>query len=556
MLRSCARVGRQFCAKGFTPQDLRKQGIVAKKVLRNIPVPKYYQEDIANVPEGSNILPGCISSTGAFVAYSGAKTGRSPADKRIVEPDTPEEDRKIWWGSVNKKLSRSSYDNVLKKAKDYLSSRDQLYVVDGFVGWDPKYRKAVRVICTRPYHALFMHNMLIRPSPKELAESFSNPEFVIYNAGQLDAEPGTTQGSSKTCIALDVSRNTAVILGSQYAGEMKKGLFTMMHYWMPDLGVLSLHSSCNEGIEKGDVTLLFGLSGTGKTTLSADPKRRLIGDDEHCWTKDGVFNIEGGCYAKCIGLDETKEPEIFNAIKFGSVLENVLFKDQETGEVDYDNVKLTQNTRCSYPLEYIPGAKIPAVGGHPKNIIFLTCDANGVLPPVSKLNSLQCMYHFISGYTANMAGVLAGDELITPTFSACFGEAFLPRHPTLYAEMLEQKVKKYDANVWLLNTGWINGKYGAGGKRISIKHTRAIIDAIHSGELEKAEYTETDIFKLKIPKAVSGVPTEILDPAKSWTNKADFDHNLVALAKSFKKNFEKYKNEKSDRLLAGGPQLS
>jgi len=556
MLSSCARVGRQFCAKGFTPQDLRKQGIVAKKVLRNIPVPKYYQEDIANVPEGSNILPGCISSTGAFVAYSGAKTGRSPADKRIVEPDTPEEDRKIWWGSVNKKLSRSSYDNVLKRAKDYLSSRDQLYVVDGFVGWDPKYRKAVRVICTRPYHALFMHNMLIRPSPKELAESFSNPEFVIYNAGQLDAEPGTTQGSSKTCIALDVSRNTAVILGSQYAGEMKKGLFTMMHYWMPDLGVLSLHSSCNEGIEKGDVTLLFGLSGTGKTTLSADPKRRLIGDDEHCWTKDGVFNIEGGCYAKCIGLDETKEPEIFNAIKFGSVLENVLFKDQETGEVDYDNVKLTQNTRCSYPLEYIPGAKIPAVGGHPKNIIFLTCDANGVLPPVSKLNSLQCMYHFISGYTANMAGVLAGDELITPTFSACFGEAFLPRHPTLYAEMLEHKVKKYDANVWLLNTGWINGKYGAGGKRISIKHTRAIIDAIHSGELEKAEYTETDIFKLKIPKAVSGIPTEILDPAKSWTNKADFDHNLVALAKSFKKNFEKYKNEKSDRLLAGGPQLS
>lgn len=336
---------------------------------------------------------------------------------------------------------------------------------------------------------------------------------------------------------------------------MKKGLFTMMHHWMPDLGILSLHSSCNEGVKDKDTTLLFGLSGTGKTTLSADPKRRLIGDDEHCWSDDGVFNIEGGCYAKCVGLDKDKEPEIFNAIKFGAVVENICFYDIADREINFNDTSITQNTRVSYPLEYIPNAKIPAVGGHPRNIVFLTCDANGVLPPVSKLNTEQAMYHFISGYTANMAGISVGSDEISATFSACFGEAFLPRHPTLYAELLEKKIKQHGTNVWLVNTGWINGDLKEG-SRISIKHTRAIIDAIHSGELSNAQFTQTEVFNLMIPTQVSGVPSEILNPSKSWNDKAKYNARLRSLASQFVKNFAKYKNEKSDRLMAGGPQIA
>lgn len=457
-----ANLGRRFGTCPLTHEELAKNGIFNRNVHRNLHPSKYYEIAITSRPANFNTPASLLTSTGAYAAYSGEKCGRSPSDKRIVEPDTKEEDSKIWWGNVNRKMSREQYEPILQRAKDYLNNRDELYVVDGFVGWDPKYRKSVRIFCTRPYHALFMNNMIIRPTKEELKNSFKKPDFIIYNAGEFPATAGTTQGKSTTCVALDPSRGTATILGTQYAGEMKKGLFTMMHHWMPDLGVLSLHSSCNEGIKDKDVTLLFGLSGTGKTTLSADPKRRLIGDDEHCWSDDGVFNIEGGCYAKVVGLDKDKEPEIFNAIKFGSVLENVKFLPGDDREVDFNDISITPNTRVSYPLEFIPNAKIPAVGGHAKNIIFLCSDANGVLPPVSKLNNVQSMYHFINGYTANMAGVVAGDNATSATFSACFGEAFLPRHPTLYAEMLEQKMKKHGTNVWLLNTGWINGKYGVG----------------------------------------------------------------------------------------------
>ena len=334
---------------------------------------------------------------------------------------------------------------------------------------------------------------------------------------------------------------------------MKKGLFGVMHYLMPKKGAVSLHASANEGV-KGDTTLLFGLSGTGKTTLSADPRRRLIGDDEHCWTPDGIFNIEGGCYAKCIGLSEEKEPEIYRALKFGSVLENVLFYDDHNRVVNYHDISLTENTRASYPLEFIPGAKLPAVGGHPKNIIFLTCDAFGVLPPVAKLTPEQAMYHFIAGYTAKVAGTEVGIIDPVPTFSACFGAAFLPLHPTIYAEMLAAKMKQFNCNAWLINTGWTGGKYGHG-KRMNLKLTRAIIDAIHDDVLAKVPTKTTAIFGLNIPESCPGVPAEILDPRAAWPDKNAYDVTLKKLAKSFVDNFKAFADKASEAIINAGPKL-
>jgi len=329
--------------------------------------------------------------------------------------------------------------------------------------------------------------MMIRAPLEQLKRDFSKGiDFTIMNSGEFPADPKTESVTSETSVAVNFKEKELAILGTQYAGEMKKGLFGIMQYYMPKRGALSMHASCNEGA-KGDVTLLFGLSGTGKTTLSADPKRALLGDDEHVWTDKGVFNIEGGCYAKTINLSAEKEPEIYNAIKFGAVLENVKYYPEKPGTVNYDDISITENTRTCYPLEHIPGAKIPAIGGHPKNIIFLTCDANGVLPPVAKLTKEQIMYHFISGYTAKVAGTEMGITDPVPSFSACFGEAFLPLHPFTYAKMLAEMVEKYHANVWLMNTGWTGGKYGVG-KRMSLKATRGIIDSIHSGELEKSDY--------------------------------------------------------------------
>lgn len=333
---------------------------------------------------------------------------------------------------------------------------------------------------------------------------------------------------------------------------MKKGLFSLMHYQMPDLGVLSLHASATEG-KDGDVTLMLGLSGTGKTTLSHDPNRALIGDDETLWTFNGVSNIEGGSYAKCIRLNPQDEPLIYKSVKFGAVLENVRFTDPHRRIVDFNDTSITQNTRVSYPLEYVPTAKIPALGGHPKNIVFLTSDANGVLPPVSKLNYDQAVYHFLSGYTATMAGVLSGNETTTATFSSCFGEIFLTRHPTVYANLLAAKLAKHKPNVYLVNTGWINGRFGVG-QRIPMKYTRAIIDAINNGELEKAELVDFPVFGLKIPTAVAGVPTEVLDPARSWKDKAGYKQAVEELADKFNKNFEKYADKVTPEVLAAAPR--
>lgn len=402
-----------------------------------------------------------------------------------------------------------------------------------------------------------MKNMLMRDAETSLNEKFARgPDFTVINGGEYYADPNTEDMSSRTSIAVNFKAKEMVILGSQYAGEMKKGVFGIMHYYMPAAGALSMHASANAG-KGGDSTVLFGLSGTGKTTLSADPQRLLIGDDEHVWCDNGIFNIEGGCYAKAIGLSKETEPEIYNAIRYGSIVENIRYKSsEEPRTIDYNDVSLTENTRCCYPLEHIDNIKIPAVGGHPKNIIFLTCDANGVLPPVSKLSFDQAMYHFISGYTAKVAGTEVGVTEPQSTFSACFGEAFLPKHPYIYAKMLAEKVEKYGSNVWLVNTGWSGGQYGVG-KRMSLKVTRAILDAIHDGSLEKEQYETIPGFNLSVPKKCSGVDAKILNPINTWEHKSVFTLTSKKLAGQFIDNFEKYKDGTPEHVVEnGGPTMA
>ncbi len=521
--------------------DLLEYGIFARGVLRN-PSRAILYEDAVRHDEG------LITSAGAIVARSHAKTGRSPKDKRIVEEQESATD--IWWGSVNIKLSPQSFRINRKRAIDYLSTCPRIYVIDGYAGWDPEHRIKVRVICSRPYHALFMQNMLIRPSEEELT-AFAKPDYVIFNAGAFPADEEVPGVSSETSVCLNFESGEFVILGTEYAGEMKKGIFTVMHYLMPKRGILSMHCSANEG-QAGDVTLFFGLSGTGKTTLSADPGRQLIGDDEHCWNEKGVFNIEGGCYAKCINLSEEKEPEIFDAIRFGTVLENVVLHP-ETRLADFADASLTENTRASYPIEFIPNAKIPCLGGHPKNIILLTCDAFGVLPPVSKLSPEQLMYHFISGYTAKVAGTEQGVKEPEATFSACYGAAFLVWHPMKYAQLLADKMRIHSAGAWLVNTGWTGGSYGSG-NRIKLAHTRAIIDAIHNGELEKAPTQTEPTFGLTIPTACTGVPDEILSPKNSWKDKKAYDVTATKLADLFRSNFSDYADRATQQVQEAGPK--
>lgn len=415
--------------------DLKKHKINVENVYRN-PAPGTFYEEAVKYDSGS-----AISDVGSLIVRSGKRTGRSPADKRVVKTDDVSEE--VWWGDINIALDEHTFNINMQRATDYLNTKEKLYVIDGFAGWDPEYRLKVRIIVERPYHGLFMHNMLIRPTQEEL-ENFGEPDFVVYNAGKFPANRFTEGMTSDASVDVNFKTGEMVILGTEYAGEMKKGIFTVMHYLMPKKDVLSMHCSANEGDDTDDVALFFGLSGTGKTTLSASSDRKLIGDDEHCWSEDGVFNIEGGCYAKTIDLSAEKEPEIYDAIKFGTILENVGY-DERTREVDYKDTTITQNTRASYPIEFISNAKIPCVAKHPKNIIFLTYDAFGVIPPVSKLTPEQAMYHFISGYTAKVAGTEMGVTEPQATFSACFGAAFLVWPPAKYAEMLAEKMKKHDA---------------------------------------------------------------------------------------------------------------
>ncbi|TYJ10728.1 hypothetical protein E1A91_A11G228000v1, partial [Gossypium mustelinum] len=462
-----------------------------------------------------------LTSTGALATLSGAKTGRSPRDKRVVIDDTTQDE--LWWGKGSPNIEMDEHTFMV-------------FVNDQFLNWDPKNRIKVRIVSCRAYHSLFMHNMCIRPTSEEL-ENFGTPDFTIYNAGQFPCNRYTHYMTSSTSIDINLNRKE-------------------MHYLMPKRHILSLHSGCNMG-KDGDVALFFGLSGTGKTTLSTDHNRFLIGDDEHCWSDDCISNIEGGCYAKCIDLSKEKEPDIWNAIKFGTVLENVVF-DEHTREVDYTDKSVTENTRAAYPIEFIPNAKIPCFCPHPKNVILLACDAFGVLPPVSKLSLAQTMYHFISGYTALVAGTVDSIKEPTATFSACFGAAFLMLHPTTYAAMLAEKMHEHGATGWLVNTGWCGGSYGSG-NRIKLPYTRKIINAIHSGSLLKATYEKTEVFGLNIPSEIEGVPQEILRPENAWADKEAYKNTLLKLAGLFKNNFETFTEYKigedklTEEILAAGP---
>ncbi len=523
--------------------SLETHGIHVERVLRNASVAELYEQALRD-ERGTQ-----ISSTGALVALSGDKTGRSPADKRIVEE--PESKDDIWWGPVNIKLDTHTFEINRERAQDYLNTREKLYVVDGFAGWDPKHRLKVRVICARAYHALFMHNMLIRPDEEQLA-TFDEPDFVVFNAGGFPANRYTSGMSSKTSVDLSFHERQLVILGTEYAGEMKKGVFTVMNYLMPRQNILSMHCSATEDLRGGNSSVLFGLSGTGKTTLSADPNRFLIGDDEHCWTDDGLFNIEGGCYAKAVNLTREAEPEIFDAIRFGTVLENVVL-DPMTREVDYTNTEITKNTRASYPIEYVPSAKIPCMSEHPRNVMLLTCDAFGVLPPVSRLTPEQAMYHFMSGYTAKVAGTEMGVNDPEATFSPCFGGPFLVWSPAKYAELLAQRLQKHNAKCWLINTGWSGGPFGVG-SRMSLKYTRAIVDAIHAGTMSD-EVTTDPVFGLSVPNACPEVPSELLQPRNTWQNQEKYDETARRLAQLFRDNFRQYEADASPEVLAAGPRL-
>ncbi|UCG76970.1 MAG: phosphoenolpyruvate carboxykinase (ATP) [Gemmatimonadota bacterium] len=521
--------------------DLSQHGITAKSVRRNPPPAELYEAAIRREADSR------IAANGALVAYSGKKTGRSPMDKHLVKHVDSEGE--VWWGPVNMPIEPELFALNRERARDLLNLCDPVFCIDGFAGWDPKYTIKVRIICSRPYHALFMHDMLIRPTPEEL-ESFGRPDYVIYNAGQFPAAHETT-GLSPTTVDLSFEDGEVVILGTEYAGEMKKGVFTIMNYLMPKQGVLSMHCSATADPVTGESSLLFGLSGTGKTTLSADRKRLLVGDDEHCWTDVGIFNIEGGCYAKTIDLSMEREPDIFQALRFGAVLENVVLDPLR--HVDYSDDTITQNTRGAYPIDFIANAKIPCVAGHPTDIIFLTCDAFGVLPPVSRLTSAQAMYHFISGYTAKVAGTEVGVTDPQTTFSPCFGAPFLVWHPARYAEMLAGRIAKHSASVWLVNTGWTGGAHGIG-SRIDLPHTRAIIDAIHGGELAAAPTRPDPVFGLEMLAEVPGVPSDILSPRDTWADKSAYDETARRLAELFRKNFEKYADHCDPEVRQAGPR--
>lgn len=484
---------------------------------------------------------GRLASNGALICDTGDRTGRSPNDKFLE--DTPAIHGSIDWGKVNQPITPQAFDKLEALAQKYLGSRKELYRFDGYAGADPTYRLKVSVVTEEAWHSLFAKTLFINADSCDHAGF--EPDWVVLNCGAMRIENPAEYGiKSGICIAQSLERRTVLIFGTRYAGEMKKSIFYAMNYDLPDMGkdagstgggVFPMHCSAN--VDKKDATnvaLFFGLSGTGKTTLSADPDRRLIGDDEHGWSDQGVFNVEGGCYAKCIKLSQEGEPQIWNAIRFGSVLENVVV-DESTRVPDYDSAKKTENTRVTYPVQYVPDAVIPSMGGHPKNVLFLSADAYGVLPPVSKLTPEQAMYYFVNGYTSKLAGTEAGVTEPQPNFSACFGGVFLPRPPMVYAEQLARKIRTHGTDVWLLNTGWTGGPYGIG-HRFKLSWTRAFVSAILNGSLRNAQFVEHPIFGLRMPTSVPGVPNEVLDPRSTWKDKAAYDAKAKELAAKFREN--------------------
>lgn len=508
-----------------------------KHVYRNLP-PAALIEEALNRGEGE------LASNGALVVRTGNPSGRSPNNRFVVE--TPEH-KDIWWGPVNKQLSTDNWNRLITLARGYLQNRDA-FVFDGFAGADPHYRLQVRVVTERAWHNLFARTLFIRPKAQDKINDV--PDFTVLNICGMHAPDFKAMGlNSGIFIVLNFAERIILIGGTNYAGEIKKSIFAVMNYLLPKRGVFPMHCSANVGA-KGDTALFFGLSGTGKTTLSADPARQLIGDDEHGWSDNGIFNFEGGCYAKCIKLSKENEPQIYDAIRFGSVLENVVIDDQR--RPDYDNGSLTENTRATYPVTHIDNCVLEGVGGHPRNVFFLAADAFGVLPPIARLSPEQAMYHFLSGYTSKLAGTEAGITDPTTTFSACFGAPFLVHHPFTYAQMLGEAMKKHGTRIWLVNTGWSGGAYGVG-KRMKIAYTRALLTAALDGSLDKVAFAADPVFGIQVPQECPGVPSEILMPKNAWTDKAAYDRTAEDLAQRFAENFRSFEDRASPEVVKAGP---
>ena len=521
---------------GLSKQGLKPSG----RVHWNLVGPELMQS-AARREEGQ------FAAMGPFVAVTSPHTGRSPNDKFVVKEPSSEND--VDWGKVNQPIGSEKYELLLSEVREYLNGREELFVEDLYCGADPDYRLSVRYVSPNAWHMAFVRNMFIRPDIAELATF--DPNFTVLHAPEFQADPARHGTRTGTFIVLNIAERTILIGGTRYAGELKKSMFTVMNYLLPKQGVLSMHCSANTGND-GDTALFFGLSGTGKTTLSADPERALIGDDEHGWSDHGVFNFEGGCYAKVINLSEEGEPDIYRTTQmFGTILENVCL-DPSTRQVKFDDQSITENTRASYPLNYIPNHVPDGRGGHPKNVVFLTADAFGVLPPIARLTPEQAMYYFLSGYTAKVAGTERGVTEPQATFSACFGAVFLVWPATKYAEMLGELLKQHGSKVWLVNTGWSGGAYGVG-KRMKLSYTRAMIRAVLSGELDNEELRIDPVFGLGVPKSISSVPAEILDPRGTWTDGAAYDAQAAKLAGMFRTNFAKFPDA-SDDIKNAGPQ--
>lgn len=485
------------------------------------------------VETGLQRREGQLASNGALLVTTGSRTGRSPKDRYIVQEASSKD--QIAWGKINIPLSEETFQKLFNKVQSYFQGRD-LFAQDVFVGQHPQYQMPIRVVSEFAWAALFARTLFVRP-PTDYDLENHQPEFTILHAPLLNANPQLDGTNSEVFVVIHLAKKLVLIGGTQYGGEIKKSIFSIMNYLLPLQGVFPMHCSANVGNDN-DAALFFGLSGTGKTSLSADPERRLIGDDEHGWGDDGVFNFEGGCYAKVIKLSAEKEPQIYNAIRFGSIAENVVY-DKDTRRIDYDSDKITENTRGTYPVEYIDNVLIPGMGGHPKNVMFLTADAFGVLPPISKLTPEMAKYHFLSGYTSKLAGTEAGITEPQTAFSECFGAPFMPLPATRYAEMLGEKMHKHQADAWLVNTGWSGGPYGVG-KRMDIRLTRAMIRAALSGQLRQVDFKPHPVFKVLVPVSCPDVPTEVLEPRNTWKDKAAYDKQANELARQFQKNFEKF----------------
>lgn len=505
-----------------------------------------YQLNVAElVEEALKNGEGTLADSGALAIDTGRFTGRSPKDRFIVCDEVTE--KTVWWGDINIKFDPRNFDTLFEKITKHLN-RNDFYVRDAYACADERYKTTIRVVTETAYQNLFANNLFLRPE----ADGINDPEWTIIAAPSFLADPlvdGTRQSNFSI---LNFTKKMILIGGSGYTGEIKKGIFSVLNFILPERHILSMHCSANVGRE-GDTAIFFGLSGTGKTTLSADPERRLIGDDEHGWSEDSVFNFEGGCYAKCVDLTPEKEPQIFKAIKFGALLENInYFKGTHT--VDFTNIEKTENTRVAYPIHYIDNAVIPSIAGMPKNIFFLTADAFGVLPPIAKLNAGQAMFHFISGYTAKVAGTEAGITEPQLTFSACFGKAFLPLHPTRYASLLGEKMQKHKVNVWLVNTGWSGGAYGVG-RRMKLAYTRAMITAALQGDFDNIAFEADPVFGLQLPLSCPGVPADILSPRNTWADAREYDQKANELAQAFVSNFKQFEAGASEEMLASLPKV-